>query len=977
VVQNSRSSQFSGGAGIYNDSGATLSLTNSTIGGNSSSYFGGSSGTGGGILNEGGNVTITSSTLTENGASLGGGNLYTTGGTLILANSTISGSNGTQNGGGMRVAGGTVAVIDSTIANNSAGGDPGVMIDAGTVTVTNSIVAANGTPASTGNCPGCTLLGENIVDINPLLSVLGSYGGLTQTQAPLPGSPAICAGAVTTFSTDQRGYTRPTASCYDIGAVQTQYTLAFTGQPTNTAVNSPIETSTSGPVVVQLLDHGLNDIPGAPIAMTLTSSATGATLSGTTPQSTATTGAASFANLSVNDVGTGDTLTATASTAILSPLAVTSSSFNITPAAASTATSTFILPTPEVAGVSFSGTLTLKDQYGNVIPNAAVIFSTTGSATFSTPASVTTNSSGQATITLSDTKAETITVTVSLSGTAFLHDTTVIQAAAISTTTSTVVANPTSLSAGSTSTITVTLLDAYGNPIPSTSVTLAGNHTATVTGSPASTNSSGVTTFGGTDNTAESDSFTATSGSTTIGAVTVLFTAGTPTSVTVVSGTPQSGTVDAAFAAPLAVLVEDAHGNAVSGATVTASAPTTGASATFSTIPVTGSNGETSFTATANAAGGGPYNVVASVSGASTSATFVLTNNKETQTINFTQPTSPVTYGVGPITLVATATSNLPVTFSVSGPATLNGSTLTITGAGTVQITATQAGNSTYAAATAVADSITVNKQLTVTTVSANPTSITPIQSVTLTASVAPTISGTASSPSGTVTFYDNGTQIGNAVPVTNGTATLVVPSLLSGQQTITTVYSGDTNFLTSTSTSGTVVTVAPLDFTFTSAGTTSQTVVPGSAANFGFALAPLYNIYPGTVTFSVSGLPPGATYTTSTASIASTAGAQSITLTIQTASVVAANSARHYAPYALALLLPLLGLRKRSSSRKITKAIRLALLLVTGCLATSTLTGCGTGNGFFGEPETTYAVSVTATSGTVQHTSVVNLQVE
>ena len=91
----------------------------------------------------------------------------------------------------------------------------------------------------------------------------------------------------------------------------------------------------------------------------------------------------------------------------------------------------------------------------------------------------------------------------------------------------------------------------------------------------------------------------------------------------------------------------------------------------------------------------------------------------------------------------------------------------------------------------------------------------------------------------------------------------------------------------------------------------------------------------------------------------------------------MAANSARHYAPYALALLLPLLGLRKRSSSRKISKAISLALLLVTGCLATSALTGCGTGNGFFGQPEATYAVSVTATSGTVQHTTVVNLQVE
>jgi FtsP/CotA-like multicopper oxidase with cupredoxin domain len=81
------------------------------------------------------------------------------------------------------------------------------------------------------------------------------------------------------------------------------------------------------------------------------------------------------------------------------------------------------------------------------------------------------------------------------------------------------------------------------------------------------------------------------------------------------------------------------------------------------------------------------------------------------QTITFSAPTSPVTYGVAPIALSATASSGLAVTFSVtSGPGTLSGSTLTITGAGTVVVAASQAGNSTYAAAATVSQSVVVNQ---------------------------------------------------------------------------------------------------------------------------------------------------------------------------------------------------------------------------------------------------------------------------
>lgn len=68
-----------------------------------------------------------------------------------------------------------------------------------------------------------------------------------------------------------------------------------------------------------------------------------------------------------------------------------------------------------------------------------------------------------------------------------------------------------------------------------------------------------------------------------------------------------------------------------------------------------------------------------------------------------------VTYGAAPITLSATATSGLAVSFATAGPCSASGSTLTITGQGACIITASQAGNSNYAAAAAVSNSIVVN----------------------------------------------------------------------------------------------------------------------------------------------------------------------------------------------------------------------------------------------------------------------------
>ena len=86
-----------------------------------------------------------------------------------------------------------------------------------------------------------------------------------------------------------------------------------------------------------------------------------------------------------------------------------------------------------------------------------------------------------------------------------------------------------------------------------------------------------------------------------------------------------------------------------------------------------------------------------------------LTLTQATQTLTFT-PVGPKTFGDAPVTLQATSSAGLPVTFRVnSGPGTVSDTVLTLTGAGTVVVQATQSGTANYAAAAAV-QSVTVAK---------------------------------------------------------------------------------------------------------------------------------------------------------------------------------------------------------------------------------------------------------------------------
>lgn len=92
--------------------------------------------------------------------------------------------------------------------------------------------------------------------------------------------------------------------------------------------------------------------------------------------------------------------------------------------------------------------------------------------------------------------------------------------------------------------------------------------------------------------------------------------------------------------------------------------------------------------------------------------TVKFTVGKELQTISAFDPIATQTYGAAPFTInLPTATSNLTVTTTVkSGPAKLVGNLLTLTGAGTVVLSASQSGDATFAAAPVVTTSFVINK---------------------------------------------------------------------------------------------------------------------------------------------------------------------------------------------------------------------------------------------------------------------------
>jgi uncharacterized protein (TIGR03118 family) len=180
--------------------------------------------------------------------------------------------------------------------------------------------------------------------------------------------------------------------------------------------------------------------------------------------------------------------------------------------------------------------------------------------------------------------------------------------------------------------------------------------------------------------------------------------------------------------------------------------------------------------------------------------------------------------------------------------------------------------------------------------------------------------------------------------------------------------------------------------------GSISQNAATGGPTNFGFstsssvatvasdastsltlAVAPI-NGFSGPVTFTCSGLPANSTCTFSSPTLTVTPSASATeTLTISTGGYKASNESapfEHFGrgSYMALAFMPFGCLLLFATRKKIRMSPKLMLVLI-GTVGAATLAGCSYTNTT--TPAGTSAITVTATSGTVSHTSTVNLTVQ
>ena len=162
-----------------------------------------------------------------------------------------------------------------------------------------------------------------------------------------------------------------------------------------------------------------------------------------------------------------------------------------------------------------------------------------------------------------------------------------------------------------------------------------------------------------------------------------------------------------------------------------------------------------------------------------------------TATLNVTAgvgtPTGTVTFRDGATTIGTGTVAAGTVTFATS-----------LLSVGPHSITALYGGDTNFAGSTSLVVTQVVNQGSTSTTVASSFNPSTYGASVTFTSTTVVSIG--AGTLTGTVAFFDGVTSLGSSSIGVGGIATLAVSNLTVGSHSITTIFSGDTNFLTSTS---------------------------------------------------------------------------------------------------------------------------------------------------------------------------------
>jgi hypothetical protein len=252
---------FGAGGGIYIYAGATVTVNNCALTGNTAAGTGATDFGGGAIYNAG-TLTMNGSTLSRNSTAGAGGAVLNYLGTMTIINSTFYANSSGVGGALYDTYGGThrTIVLNCTITGNSTIGDGGGILEAAdgeSLFMADTIVAGNQAAGPDADCGGnCQSAVVALVGGDPKLGPLTWNGGPTQTMIPLPGSPAIgfgdgeetCSWGITS---DQRGFFRPSCAggseSVDAGAVQTRYlTVTNTADSGTGSLRAALTTANTG-----------------------------------------------------------------------------------------------------------------------------------------------------------------------------------------------------------------------------------------------------------------------------------------------------------------------------------------------------------------------------------------------------------------------------------------------------------------------------------------------------------------------------------------------------------------------------------------------------------------------------------------------------------------------------------------------------------------------------------------------------------
>ncbi len=512
---------------------------------------------------------------------------------------------------------------------------------------------------------------------------------------------------ITASDTSRSGVSTATTNSINVSPAG-EFKLAVTSQPVGVTAGGTISLGVSvedqfGNVVTT--GTGSSDVVG----LTLN---TGSFNGGTT-SATASSGVATFSNLVINKAGSY-TITA-ANTTHTAVTSVTSASFTVSPSTASQLVFT-TQPTGTTGGLNFptQPAVTVEDQFNNVVTtnaSTATLAIASGTPTSGGPGTLSgcTQSETNGVITFSGCSIDDTGANYKLKAT----DGSLTAATSNSFTITTgplaqfAVSTPSSPSAGTAFTVTLTAQDAGGNTVTSftgakcfvfTGLSNSPTNVAPIypskgTGTTCSTGTSLVTFAGGLATggnapsikpaAAEATSLTATSGGFSGTSANFTVSAGSATVMTATSGAAQAADVSSSFSNPLVATVTDADGNPITNTLVTFTSPAS-SDGTFASSGCVSNSPTTVCTVDTDG------------NGQATSSTFTAGTNSGSYTVTATAPGSlSTTFGE---TNRMTATSVATNTGTSGGSVTTN--TFNMTSGHTYVITAFEASNQTTAPST-------------------------------------------------------------------------------------------------------------------------------------------------------------------------------------------------------------------------------------------------------------------------------------